>query len=217
MTDLLPETITHINQYYRLFWRDRTLRVSFDFQNLSDSERLSYELVTWDNYKHYLPLFEVDTNPYIMDEFRTRADLEKYIAFLQEYCRYSSKRGGCDWLIRLKKGPYVGVLHIHALNRELINGRLQPCKVGYAIAEPYRRRGYASEALIHLLELIPTIFKRYEVEATVHKRNVASRAVLRKAGLIWKSSAALSESLWYKKLVDPIPQFTSDDLLNGLI
>ena len=48
-----------------------TRKPRFYYQNLPDSERLSYELLTWDNFKQMLELFKNDANPYVNKEFKS--------------------------------------------------------------------------------------------------------------------------------------------------
>ena len=215
MPRLLPNDHPRIQRIQELFWRDGFPPFSYPFADLPTSDRLTYELVNWENIEQYVGLFEHDPNPYLMKDFLTRKGLEQYAVHLLEYGRYSTKRGACDWLLRMKSGQYVGVLHLHAVNRELINGRFSPCMIGYAIAEPFRGRGFATEAATQLLAEIPTRYHRYEVRAEVNSTNRASQRVLRKVGLRWKEKYG-DTSYYYKKLVDPIPTHTVDELMQGI-
>jgi hypothetical protein len=100
----------------------------FDFHDLPETERLRYKLMTWDNFKNYLLLFENDPNPYVMEDFKTLEGLEIYAVNILEYNRFSFKHGGCDWFLRFKTtGELVGVLHIYDLNWELIDGKHPAC------------------------------------------------------------------------------------------
>jgi hypothetical protein len=57
-----PLTTEHGKEFYKgatRFLNPNIRRVPrFDYQNLPDTERLSYELLTWDNFKNFLTLFE---------------------------------------------------------------------------------------------------------------------------------------------------------------
>jgi RimJ/RimL family protein N-acetyltransferase len=199
-------------------FRNKSIRhiPRFDYQNLPDSERLSYELLTWDNFKNLLPLFENDTNHFVTEEFKTLEELEMYAVSQLEYNWYSFKRGACDWFLRLKTtGELVGVLHIYDLNWELMNGKHPYCCVGYAIAEPYRRKGYALEATEHLLTQIPLIFRRYKIRAVPEGGNIASRNLLEKMGfkLLDDPEREYSSVLYQKILVENIPLKNVDMLM----
>lgn len=188
---------------------------SFRYQNLPDTDRLRYELVTWKNFTAYLDLFQNDPNPFVDEHFKTRPKLERYIAHLLEYSRYSFKHGGCDWLLRLKiDGTPIGVLHVYDLNWEFIDGKFFPCMVGYALGEAFRKQGFAYEAASHLLNQIPVLFQRYEAMAEPLAGNHASNSVLRKLGFTQKRSLSDRHStIWHKKLVRRIPLTNHDEYL----
>ena len=185
----------------------------FDYQNLPETERLRYELLTWDNYKQMFDLFQNDPNPFVMDDFKTIEDLEMYAVSQLEYNWYSFKRGACDWFLWSKDtSELVGVLHLYDLNWELYEGKHPSCTVGYAIGEKYRRKGFAFEAMSHLLTQIPLIFKRYEVGANPKIANINSRYLLEKLGFIEHKEVGDDESWWEKQLVEEIPLKTSDEV-----
>jgi RimJ/RimL family protein N-acetyltransferase len=185
----------------------------FDYQNLPDSEKLSYELFTWDNFKQLLDIFENDPNPYVNKEFKSLEELEHYAVSQLEYNHFSFKRGACDWFLRHRESnELVGILHIYALNWELYSGRHPACMIGYAISEKYRRQGFAFEATAHLLNHIPLIFKRYEVEAHFKIANSNSQALLAKLGFIEDRKAGTDATVWSKQLIGKIPLKTYDEV-----
>jgi RimJ/RimL family protein N-acetyltransferase len=178
----------------------------FDYQNLPNSESLSYELLTWDNFKLMLDLFQHDKNPFVAEDFKNLEQLEDYVVGQLEYSRYSFKQGACDWFLRLKDtDELVGTLHIYDLNWELLNGRHPACVIGYGIAEKFRQQGFATEATQHLLKQIPLIFKRYEVMANPKIANKASRRLLENLGFKEERHLCSDESWWLKKLIKNIP------------
>lgn len=215
-----PLTTEHAKEFYESttkFANPRIRRVPrFDYQNLPDTERLSYELLTWDNFKNFLTLFENDPHPFVMKDFKTLDQLELYAVSQLEYNRYSFKRGACDWFLRLKTtGELVGVLHIYDLNWELMDGKHPFCCVGYAIAVSFRRQGFAEEATTHLLAQIPLIFRRYIIRAVPEGENKASRALLEKLGfeLLEDEGRRYTSVLYQKQLVNNIPIKTVEQLL----
>jgi RimJ/RimL family protein N-acetyltransferase len=185
----------------------------FDYQDLPHSERLTYELFSWDNYKQMLDLFENDPNPFINKEFKSLERLEDYAVAQLEYSRFSFKRGACDWFIHHKdSNELASVLHIYDLNWELYSGKHPACLIGYAVTEKYRRHGFAFEAMTHLLTQIPLIFKRYEVMAHFKIANTNSRFLLKKLGFVEVREIRSESSLWRKQLVENIPLKTYEEV-----
>lgn len=202
MKDLSPQAL----EYYEL-WQDTRsphAHARFAYQNLPDSERLRYTLLSWENYTTYLQLFENDSNIYVSNQFKSKEKLDEYAVALLEFNYYSGKRGACDWFLSMQDGTYIGALHLYDLNFEIYNGKHPTCMFGYVIAASYRRQGYAYEASLHLLKHIPLIFKRYEVMANPKIENVASMNLLKKLGFdtLRKIGKDKDEMLWYKKLIE---------------
>jgi hypothetical protein len=75
-----PITTQRAQKFYEgatQFLNPRIRRVPrFDYQNLPDTEQLTYELLTWNNFKNFLTLFENDPHPFVMKEFKTLEQLE---------------------------------------------------------------------------------------------------------------------------------------------
>lgn len=185
------------------------------YRNLPNSARLSYELLDWNNYETMLELFGNDTNPFVMSSLREKAEYDQYAAYQLGTGRYSGKRGACDWFLRLQNGVYVGVLHLYDVSFELIDGKRYPCSCGYAIAEPFRRQGYAEEALRHLLSKLPLHFKLYQVEAEPLRANEASVSLLTKVGFKFKKyfkNEWGNSVLMSKKLAVRIPKLTWEEI-----
>jgi RimJ/RimL family protein N-acetyltransferase len=201
MKNLSPKNLERIKMYRQM--RRPNAKPWFDFQNLPDSERLSYKLLNWRNFKTYLKLFENDENPFVMDDFKTPKGMEQYTLFMLESNRFSGKRGACDWIIYLKNKTPIGVLHLYELNFEIYDGKHPKPQFGYAISEPFRKLGYAFEATSHLLNLIPKQFKRYEVLANTHKNNEASIGLLQKLRFkVYNGIRDKEVQYFYKKLID---------------
>jgi RimJ/RimL family protein N-acetyltransferase len=207
----IPTLTNPIALEHLKFWRDNLAeqattfdekipqnRLPFDYKNLPDTNRLHYELLTWENFQNMLALFENDSSPFVSHEFKTLENLEFYAVSQLEFNRFSYTRGACDWFLRDKvTQELVGVLHLYELNCEYYNGKHPPCVFGYSIAEKYRTQGYAYEAAAHLLKQIPQIFKRYEVKAIVKNANIASCKLLKKLGFKIVEPINNDETLWY--------------------
>jgi [ribosomal protein S5]-alanine N-acetyltransferase len=185
----------------------------FDYQDLPNSLRLKYELMTWDNFTQISDLFQNDPNPFVSEEFKTLERVEFYAVSQLEYNFYSFKRGACDWYIKLKDtNELVGILHIYDLNWELYDGEHPACVIGYAIGEQFRRKGYATEAVQQLLHHIPLIFKRYKVMANPQTKNIPSRRLLENLGFAEDSELDSDDTWWEKVLVENVPLKTSDQV-----
>jgi RimJ/RimL family protein N-acetyltransferase len=201
MKNLSEKNLETLKMYRQM--RRPKAKPRFDFCNLPDSERLSYKLLNWRNFNTYLKLFEKDESPFVMDDFKTRKAMEQYTLFMLESNRFSGKRGGCDWIIYLKNKKPIGILHLYDLNFEIYDGHHPKPQFGYAIAEPFRKNGYAFEAATHLLNIIPKQFKRYEILANTHKNNEASINLLKKLGFkIYRGLNDKVVQYFYKKLID---------------
>lgn len=211
--EILSETLETILLYRRTRWPHAKPR--FRYQNLPDSARLSYELLSWENFGLYQHLFEADPSPFVEKQLKAREEIEEYVVMLLEASRYSFKRGACDWFLKRRDdGAYVGVLHLYDLNHEFWKGKHFAPSFGYAIAEPFRRQGYAFEASQHLLGLIPPIFKRYEVTADPRVDNLASHALLLKLGFREKRKSSDGRHvLFHKQLVHPLPKITVEEAM----
>lgn len=211
--EILPETLEDILFYREKRWEYAKPR--FRYQNLPDSECLSYELMNWENFGLYRQLFENDPSPFVETQLKVREEIEEYVVMLLESYRYSFKRGACDWFLKRREdGAYVGVLHLYDLNHEFWDGKHFPPSFGYAIAEPFRRQGYAFEAAQHLLALIPPIFGRYEVTADPRVDNLASQVLLQKLGFEEKRKSSNGRHvLFYKQLVHPLPKITVEEAI----
>lgn len=210
--DLLPQTQTLLAEWtQQRLSRQLTgqspaaLPPNFPFQSLPPSPRLRFELVDWQNFALYLPLF-ADDSPFVDAQFRSQAPLEAYAVTLLTDLRYSWKRAGCDWLLRRRTDDQpVGVLHLYDLSHEVIGPHVPHCSVGYAVAAPFRRQSLAREALTHLLYYAATLFGRTEARALTDAGNLASQRLLSSCGFeILEDRPATAyrkaEQLWQRQL-----------------
>ncbi len=102
MKDLSPQAL----EYYELWQNTRSphAQARFAYQNLPDSARLRYTLLSWENYITYLQLFENEPNIYVSNQFKSKEKLDEYAVALLEFNYYSGKRGACDWFLSLQDG-----------------------------------------------------------------------------------------------------------------
>ena len=208
-SDLHPRARKVVDMYAEMRLSGSTPRACY--QDLPPSNRLYYELLNWHNYRVLLNLFSQDLSPFIMPSLREADKLDEYTAYQLASGRYSGKRGISDWLLRLADGTYIGVLHLYNVSFELWEGRRFPCMCGYAIAEPFRRQGYAEEALTHLLNRLPEDFKLFKAQAEPLEANNASQALLKKVGFKFEKAVKNhwgKATLYNKKLVKRTPRLS---------
>lgn len=211
--DLTHEAREIVDLFSRMCRPDSLPRACY--HDLPPTARLRYETLTWANYGQLLELFGADADPFVMPPFKTRDTLDEYTAYQLALGRYSGKRGSCDWLLRRDDGVCVGVLHLHEVSFEIWQGKRRPCKVGYAIRQPFRRQGYAEEALRNLLAMLPTQFLLFDAEATVLLGNEASVSLLQKVGFRYVSKTADywgPSTRWHYKTVPRRRRLTSVDM-----
>ena len=218
--DLHPEARKIVDLYDRMrgdrdeFGMD-PVKPNACFRDLPPSEQLTYESLNWSNYQVLLHLFQADKSPFVMPPFKSRQKLDQYAAIQLATGRYSGKRGIIDWLIANSDGIYIGVLHLYNVSFEIWDDKRQPCMCGYAIARPFRRKGYAEEALLHLLSRLPIDYKLFEAQAEPLQANIPSRTLLEKTGFTFKKNHKNHwgpSALYHKKLVDEIPKISFEDL-----
>lgn len=80
------------------------------------------------------------------------------------------------WMIELKDGTHIGELCFKGISDEGI------AEIGYGIAEEYRCRGYATEAVSALGDWALEQTGAECITAEVEESNIASQKVLKKAG-----------------------------------
>jgi RimJ/RimL family protein N-acetyltransferase len=145
----------------------------FQFRNLSPSKHLTYHLLSWSNYLDIYQMFKDDSSEFVDERFKDCEKLHSYMEYQMNFAWTSSRRGGCDWLLR-KGEQTVGILHLYDLTCEVAQDRHRACTIGFAIAEPFRRQGLLREAVQHLLTLLFTEFSIQKVLSFTRKENIAT-------------------------------------------
>jgi [ribosomal protein S5]-alanine N-acetyltransferase len=102
---------------------------------------------------------------------------EQFHAFLKR-CR----RADCaSFLIcRVGDGAIAGSIGLS----QIVRGNFQSAYLGYYIGEPYAGRGYMTEALGLMLRYAFLRLKLHRLEANIQPGNVASIALVRRAGFV---------------------------------
>ena len=110
-------------------------------------------------------------------------ELEKYKDYILKDSRFSSKRGACDWLVKLKEtDTYIGIINLFDMSRETYNDTHKKCMIGFNTKASFRRKYYTYEAVQQLSKHIFEHFGRNKIIADVEKENTASKKLLEKLG-----------------------------------
>jgi ribosomal-protein-alanine N-acetyltransferase len=107
-----------------------------------------------------------------INRFKGKAQFNEYLQDLarEDYFRFL--------ICRREDGAIVGMITLF----HIIRRSLQSACVGYVIAVPHMRQGYATEALQSVLAFAFERLKLHRVEANIHPDNTASIALVRRAG-----------------------------------
>jgi RimJ/RimL family protein N-acetyltransferase len=154
------------------------------FQNLQDSERLSYELLTANNYQHIVELFANDDNTFVDYRFKIATEAQKYTSSIVDSV-YDNKHGGCDFLVKLKSSEtYIGILHLFDFSLETFSDVQQRCTIGCSIAQSFRRKYYATEAVLHLIDYAKMQHSKTKILAYTKIENSAANAFLQSIAMV---------------------------------
>ena len=170
---------------------------------MPESACLEFEMFDENNYLEILRIFEGEDNPFFMDYYRNRKDLEQYKIGLLEYNRFSSNHAGCDWLVKLKgTNTYIGILHLYELSLETFLNRHKRCTIGFAFGQQYRRKHYGTEAVQYFCQFIFSHFKMNCILAYTDKRNSSSIAFIRQLNFIQCDEKYSAERLHFFELFE---------------
>lgn len=181
------------------FWMERHIGKNpvWTFPTVQESENLRFTPLTFDNYHHFLELFQNDPSPFVDERFKDAKKLYEYVAHLWIYARYSFKYGATDWLIQNKNGEWVGVFHLYELSHENFCYSHRKAFIGFAIAEKFRGNGYAVEAVQHFQNYIFTKLNKLWIVANTKKDNLRCIHFLKKLNYEEKNAFYGSEKEWY--------------------
>lgn len=177
------------SKYYNAYWEElnkkrKEQRAVHYFPPLQNSERLSYEIVTPNSYWSIFTMFYRDDTPFVDERFKSVAGAKEYAQFVANSA-YSTKNGGCDFLIKLKDADtYVGILHLFGYSLETFADIPQRCIFGFAIAKPFRKNRYATEAVKHLINYAHTHHQKTKFVAYTNIQNVLANAFLCSLGMV---------------------------------
>jgi len=170
----------------------------FEFSNLPDTERLSFEMLDKRNYLSVHQMFKEDDNPFVIQEYRQLEKLKPYVDALLNYAKTSTKRGGCDWLVKHRqKNKYISIINIYDLSRETYNNNHKKCMIGFTTEKTYRQQYYTIEAVNNLINYAANHFGMELIIADTEKQNAVSKKFLMKLGFV-----AAKEKYYYSDKYD---------------
>ena len=102
---------------------------------------------------------------------------EHFHAFL-ERCRRTDC--ACFLICRIEDDAIVGAVNVS----QIFRGGFQSAYLGYYVGERYAGQGYMTEALRLLLRYAFLKLKLHRLEANIQPKNVASIALVRRAGFV---------------------------------
>ena len=121
----------------------------------------------------HLNSLDEDTRKFVPDEvFETVDEAKDTIEFLMSV--YETKDGPLVYPVLLEDGTNIGYVQLVGID--------EGYEVGYHIAKPYTRQGYATEALKAFLENLRNSMDIECVYGICVKENIASLRVLEKCG-----------------------------------
>ena len=102
----------------------------------------------------------------------------------EEFHGFLKRCGGddceCFLICRTEDGAVVGTINLS----QIFRGGFQSAYLGYYVGERYARQGYMTEALQLMLRYVFLELKLHRVEANIQPENVASIALVRRAGFV---------------------------------
>lgn len=164
------------------------------------SERLNYrrcqKLYNDDKSKFILQILSILTSkvtqslPKDWQQVTTSAQAELWLQNRFDECELLAIQLKSNWAV-------IGIMFIHTEVVKLNNQRVH---IGYLIAEPYWRQGFASEALLAFIQYCQRHSGTTELIAGVDCENTSSIRVLEKCGFELDKARSQQNNLFYKFL-----------------
>lgn len=141
------------------------------------SERLSFRSLVEKDWPLFLAVQQDESINQFIRPIEKREDIEqKFRLRLQPWVFESG-----DWLTLVieeaQTKEFVGFIGFYCADSELFRA-----EVGYVLSPPYQGKGFATEALLALINWGKFIFNVHKFTATCDARNLASAHVLTKCG-----------------------------------
>lgn len=142
-----------------------------------------------------LAVYEYRSDPevcrYQSFEPSSLSDVEEFIGDL-ESITFDTPGTWFQFAIRLQEsGLVIGDLGVHFIAEDS-----RQVEIGFTVAPAHQGRGFATETVLGILAYLFERVHKHRVFASVDPRNVASIALLKRAGM--RQEAHFRESLWFK-------------------
>ncbi|MET3288605.1 UNVERIFIED_CONTAM: RimJ/RimL family protein N-acetyltransferase [Brevibacillus sp. OAP136] len=147
-------------------------------QNQIQSERLTFTKLAEQDWELVRSIF---TNPTLMKHIgATMTEEAIRLNFKKELAPWSlASTHWLTWIIReTATGNDVGLISICTRNRENLTA-----EVGFIFQEAYKGKGYATEAVKHIIDFSVDTYGFRKFTAVCSEEHVASRRVLEKVGM----------------------------------
>lgn len=111
--------------------------------------------------------------------WETHKDMQETYAILERWISYY-ENNSYNWAVQCKQsGKLIGNISCVGMNREQ-----HSCEIGYCYGTSHWGHGYATEALMAVINFLLNDCKLHVIEAKHHSLNVASGLVMQKAGML---------------------------------
>lgn len=178
----------------------------FDEVPAIETERLTLRRITADDLGDWMAVWH---SPGVLDyliDFEGVPQENMGLEIVEWADRIFAERSGIRWALALRpNNQMIGSCGFHLFDR-----RHQRVEIGYELHSDYWRQGIMSEAVRALLEFCFDTLDVHRVEADVVEGNVASAALLKKAGFTlegnWRDRVYMRgvyQSLWQFGFLKP--------------
>lgn len=128
------------------------------------------------------PFAALNADPKVMELYLAPLDRAGSDAMADRCQTLIAERGWGFWAVEIKKTrEFIGFVGLHTPAPEL---PFSPCvEIGWRLAQPHWRKGYATEAAQGALRVGFEILALHEIVAFTSVRNLRSRAVMERLGM----------------------------------
>lgn len=169
------------------------------------SERLTFRVVSKEDYDTWLPLFKEDNVAKFLGMPDSLSQTEQCdFWFNKVFHRYKNNLGGMNALIHIDTGEFIGQagLLIQTIEDE------ERLEIGYSILPKFWNKGYASEAAIKCKEFCFKNNLAQDLISMMHIDNLGSEIVAIKNGMTFEKQVddykvySITKTQWLQQKID---------------